>query len=253
MPRPKDSKLDFYLSRAQGMSKHSSDRIAKLLEVVSTLSAKKLLDIGCGDGSLSLLVQQVSGAKEVFGVEMSALAARQAKSRGIAASRMDIEKSPLPYKDRSFDLVLCGDLLEHIFNPSDVINEIRRVLKPKGYLVLTAPNLASWYNRLIFPLGFQPFSTAVSLEYPQAGKVKLFDYSETWRVSGWGGEHLRVMTLKAVKDLLRMHGFRVTKVKGAHGVFAHNRFYYRLIQFADQMVCKIPSMATWFVVKAVKD
>lgn len=252
MKQPKDAKLDFYLSRAQGLSKTSADRIAQLLKIAGGLETERFLDVGCGDGSLSLLVKQVSGAKEIFGVEVSVKAARQARSKGISVSRLDIEKAALPYEDCSFDLVLCGDLLEHVFDPSDVLDEISRVLEPNGVLLLTAPNLASWYNRLLFPFGFQPMSTAASLSYPQAGKLRIFDYSDTWRVSGWGGEHLRVLTLRAIKDLLKAHGFKVSEVKGAYGVFAHNRPHYKIAQFFDKLMARWSSMATWLVVKAVK-
>ena len=47
--------------------------------------------------------------------------------------------STFPFADSSFDSILCNQVLEHIFNPSQFISEIHRVLKPSGHLLLTVP------------------------------------------------------------------------------------------------------------------
>ncbi len=49
-----------------------------------------------------------------------------------------------PYADESFDTVVCGELIEHLFHdPMHMMSEINRILKPGGHLLLTTPNVAS--------------------------------------------------------------------------------------------------------------
>ncbi len=56
----------------------------------------------------------------------------------------DAEHDPFPYTDASFDTVICGELIEHLFqDPMYMMSEINRILKPGGHLVLTTPNVAS--------------------------------------------------------------------------------------------------------------
>jgi glycosyltransferase involved in cell wall biosynthesis/SAM-dependent methyltransferase len=54
------------------------------------------------------------------------------------------ERDPFPYADESFDAVVCGELIEHLFgDPMYMMSEINRILKPGGHLLITTPNIAS--------------------------------------------------------------------------------------------------------------
>ena len=69
----------------------------------------------------------------------------QADSCHLAFSHFNIEREVFPFPDGQFDLVLCCEIMEHLqTDPLQVLREIKRVLKPSGYLVLTTPNV----NRL---------------------------------------------------------------------------------------------------------
>ncbi len=64
---------------------------------------------------------------------------------GCYVDLFDAEKDPYPYPDASYDLVLCCELLEHLyFDPMHMMGEINRILKPGGHLVLTTPNITSY-------------------------------------------------------------------------------------------------------------
>lgn len=60
------------------------------------------------------------------------------------------------------------------FDPDHMLDELYRVLKPKGICILITPNLAAWFNRFALPLGYQPGGLDASLRY-YVGKLKDFE------------------------------------------------------------------------------
>jgi len=69
----------------------------------------------------------------------------------------DAERDPFPYADESFDTVICGELIEHLFqDPMHLMSEINRILKPHGHVVLTTPNIASLRGISAILQGYHP-------------------------------------------------------------------------------------------------
>ncbi len=69
----------------------------------------------------------------------------------------DAERDPFPYNDASFDTVVCGELIEHLFqDPMHLMSEINRILKPEGRVVLTTPNIASLRGISAILQGYHP-------------------------------------------------------------------------------------------------
>lgn len=77
----------------------------------------------------------------------------RAEQRGLHAARADIDGGPLPVGDAAFDVVLCLDVLEHLFAPELVLRELRRVVAPRGRVVIAVPNGLNLFNRLAFLAG----------------------------------------------------------------------------------------------------
>jgi len=247
-----NEKFNYYSTHLWGLSVGASDRVRKVIKLSKTIKSSKMLDIGCSGGILSLVIKNIVGADQVYGMEISIAGVNDALSKGIKAVQLDIDNNSLPFEDGFFDFVYCGDVIEHVFNPSHLLKEANRVTKKGGYLILTTPNLASWYNRIILLFGYQPFETAASLSFPRAGKINLGTHSNINRMADLGGEHIRVMTLLALKDLLNLHGYQTISVLGAHGTDESKKILMKTIQFIDQFACRFPAFATWFVIKAVK-
>jgi 2-polyprenyl-3-methyl-5-hydroxy-6-metoxy-1,4-benzoquinol methylase len=108
---------------------------------------KKILDIGCGVGSISIKLKDRGFI--VTGVDFSTIGIEKAKERGIDAILTDIDKSGLNFQDNYFDVVWAGDIIEHVFDPIFLFKEINRVLKKDGILLLTTPNDFNLYSRLL--------------------------------------------------------------------------------------------------------
>src|SRR3954452_21736816 len=98
--------------------------------------AHSALDLGCGDGRLTLHLR----AERVTAADVSATALERAHGRLDGAEAVELEPdAPLPFADSSFDLVLCAETIEHVRDVSLLLSELRRVLAPRGRLALTTP------------------------------------------------------------------------------------------------------------------
>jgi methionine biosynthesis protein MetW len=242
------AKESFYLEGFyRGISPTSVDRVKKVLKLAAGLRCDRFLDVGCGDGTITMTLAEAMGAVEIHGIEISSQGASLARPKGINVVVCDVEEGEWPFPDGYFDAVYCGELLEHVFEPAHVLAEIHRVLRVGGGCLLTTPNLASWYNRLVLLLGFQPFEYCASLRYGEAGKFPFGGF-----VRGLGGEHVRVMTLGALKDLARRTNLKLRKVVGAHGVVPSRRPFWLLVVALDSLMSRWPPLATSLVVKMTK-
>jgi len=95
---------------------------------------KKFLDIACGN--CQLLDYAKNKGCDVTGLDIN-------------PQRKDVVKhdlnKPLPFPDKSFDVVSCIDSLEHVKNVSQVFKEVHRILKNDGIFIVTVPN-TRWYK-----------------------------------------------------------------------------------------------------------
>jgi 2-polyprenyl-3-methyl-5-hydroxy-6-metoxy-1,4-benzoquinol methylase len=117
---------------------------AKLLALVG--SGKRVLDVGCSSGYLARPL--VERGCTVVGIERDEEAAEAARQVCAEVLTGDVETMVLPFPLDSFDVVLCGDLIEHLRVPEQVLARLQPLLRADGRLVLTTPNVANWAMRL---------------------------------------------------------------------------------------------------------
>lgn len=108
-------------------------------------------DVGCSSGYLARPLA-ASGAR-VVGLEVDAAAAAEARRICEQVLVGDVESMELPFAPASFDVVVCGDVLEHLRDPGATLARLRPVLRPGGRLVLSTPNVANWAMRLSLLVG----------------------------------------------------------------------------------------------------
>jgi SAM-dependent methyltransferase len=106
----------------------------------------RVLDVGCSSGYLARPL--VARACTVVGIELDELAAAAAHEVCEEVLVGDAETLELPFAPGSFDVVLCGDLVEHLRDPQRFLERVRPLLRDGGRLVLTTPNVANWTMRL---------------------------------------------------------------------------------------------------------
>jgi len=133
--RPQDRENKRYSEGAQ-------NRIAKEEELMFSLlpngNQKKLLDVGCGIGTITLELQKKGF--QVTGIDFSEVAIDKCLQSGLDVILSDVDKDGLKFPDRSFDIVWAGDVIEHVFDPIFLFEEIARVLKNDGLVIMSIPN-----------------------------------------------------------------------------------------------------------------
>jgi 2-polyprenyl-3-methyl-5-hydroxy-6-metoxy-1,4-benzoquinol methylase len=122
---------------------------AKLLAYAG--SGNRVLDVGCASGYLAR--ELVVRGNRVVGIELDGGAAAQAERWCERVLVGDVETMELPLEAESFDVVLCGDVIEHLRNPAAFLRRVRVFLRFGGRLVLTTPNVANWAIRLSLLVG----------------------------------------------------------------------------------------------------
>jgi SAM-dependent methyltransferase len=153
----------------------------------------RLLDVGTYPGHLAGALQAALGT-EVCGVGRFVPPGFRAEmaARGISVEDVDIEREFLPFPDETFDRVLATEILEHLDHPGLLLGECLRVLRPRGVLFLTTPNVVDLPNRLRAARGRSPQS-------------HLFGIEETFRMNEW--VHRREYAPDEVARLLGAIGF----------------------------------------------
>jgi methionine biosynthesis protein MetW len=121
---------------------------------------RRVLDLGCRDGALT---EAYASGNDVVGVDADKEALAEAARRGIETHWADLDQ-PLQFEDASFDVVVAGELLEHLRDPHRLAAEIRRVLKPGGTFVGSVPNAFRLKGRLRFLAGRAPESDPTHLQ-----------------------------------------------------------------------------------------
>jgi len=172
-----------------------------------------MLDLGCGDGERTMSFARAARAASIHGVEVTPVDAKTARRRGVEVIEADLN-GVLPFDDRSFDVVVSNQVIEHLADTDVFVAEICRLLRLGGLAVTSTENLASWHNIASLMLGWQPFSlTNVSMRRPGIGNPMAIHRGEDPELKSW--EHLRVFSYRGLRELFAAHDFRIAEILGA--------------------------------------
>ena len=172
----------------------------------------KLLEYGCGSGSLLLGLAKENRFDQCYGVDISERALEKIKIAW--ESIIDSQESDgkvqlfLPTDDQlpnipsdTFDVVISVATVEHVLDPYIVLDELYRIAKPNGVLICSVPNYAYLKHRLQLLFGIQP-------------RTGTDEPVEKWRKEGWDGMHLHTFTKSSFGTLLQDCGWQPQKWLG---------------------------------------
>lgn len=155
----------------------------------------RVIDIGCGTGSLSQLLRERL-ACEVLGLEPNGDRCNAAASRGMNVINAELTDE-LARKVGKFDVVLFADVLEHLVDPWRALQLAKAVLAPNGAIVASVPNVAHWTVRANLLRG-------------------RFKYQPTGLMDA---THLRWFTYDGLEDMFNSSGFRIESKLGSAGLW----------------------------------
>lgn len=102
---------------------------------------KKVLDVACGEGKLLK-----KDKKNIYGIEINSTLINKLKEDGLNVKYSDVTK--IDYEDQVFDVVHCSNIIEHLapMDAHKMFQEMYRVLKPRGKILLIAPTPKTVWN-----------------------------------------------------------------------------------------------------------
>lgn len=164
-----------------------------------------LLDFGCGDGQFLNMARKYCDS--VCGVDLSNSAINKARAQYPEIEfKMIGEDGRLPYRDNHFDTICAIDVLEHILDVESVLEELNRVLKPDGNLLLATSEI-----------------TPVKMFFISLISLDKYFYPTS--------PHIRYFTRKNLRDILRRKGFKPLGYK-------KNRTYFGFIPKGQMVAAK---------------
>lgn len=153
---------------------------------------RRTLEIGCAEGNFSHRIKQDLNV-ETWGIELNDAAAKRAahKMDRVIEGGAEVALKELP--DQHFDCIICNDVLEHIYDPYSLLEDMKPKLTESGVIVCSIPNIR--YYKTLYQIVFQ----------------------RQWRYEDSGvldKTHIRFFTLASIRDLFDDLGFTVLKLEG---------------------------------------
>lgn len=119
--------------------------LIETLKRFKQLKGKRVLDVGSGCGGISIAF--VKNGLETVNFDTARkytiVSQRWAEENGVKLNQMLASGEEMPFKDESFDVIICSDVIEHLERPEKLVKEISRILQKGGMLYLTCPNKMS--------------------------------------------------------------------------------------------------------------
>lgn len=155
--------------------------------IIRNLHAKKILDIGCGNGSLA---EHLTGmGLEVVGIEPSKSGIENARLKlpQVKFYCMGVYDDPHKIEEIDFDVVISTEVVEHLFYPRELLRFAKAKLKPGGYLILSTPYHGYLKNLILSVMGKW----------------------DTHHTALWDGGHIKFWSKATLSRLLMDEGFEV--------------------------------------------
>jgi 2-polyprenyl-3-methyl-5-hydroxy-6-metoxy-1,4-benzoquinol methylase len=198
---------------AQKLNIQTKIRIATLMKLAGCLDNKVVLDLGAS----KITITQGVKAKKIITLDVS-----DKKNMSI---KCDLNVDKIPLKNHSVDIILAGELIEHIPDTIFFLSECNRVLKKDGYLILSTPNICALKERIRMLFGNLP------------GQCARYHYKDGDKYN----THVRDFSLHEIKNALELSGFRIIEAR-TNGIISHSKLLFPIrltpVTFGDTLIIK---------------
>ena len=195
---------DFFLRHDGRYLSH--ERLEKIGEIYLSYKAKKkkplkLLDVG--SGSLTQLYKYKKEDDIYHCVDYY----KSIEGKYDKYFQLDLNEQQLHQKIKNkYDVIFCSEVMEHLFSPDDLLDEIKFLMNKDSILVLSTPNLAYYINRILLIFGISPLFLENSSEKKMGRKFKKLGQGNP--IEG----HVKVFTYGALLDLFKEKKFNIIKI-----------------------------------------
>ena len=146
------------------------------MELIAQLvpAGSRVLDLGCGSGELLAHLRDARGCSG-YGVEIADANVLACAQRGVNVIQLNLEEGLAMFEDRSFDVVLQLDTMQHLRNTENMLRETARV----GRIgIVSFPNFAHWPNRLRVIAGRMPVTRALPYEWYDTPNIRVGTHAD---------------------------------------------------------------------------
>ena len=127
--------------------------LRRVLDTAAPFISGNVLDLGCGDGTVSKAVSDLSTVTGITGVDVAEAAVRQAAKAVPSGAFSVMMADALDFPDAHFDTILAVEIVEHLLDIEQVFRELSRVMKPGGHLLVTTTDF-NWLKQVIIAAAF---------------------------------------------------------------------------------------------------
>jgi O-antigen biosynthesis protein len=151
---------------------------------------QRVLDIGCGTGMLAMEIKKKNHKSVITGLDISEKAKPYAEKNLDVFYQVDLDKEDdFPNITENFDLIILGDVLEHVKRPDILLKKLNHYLNSDGKIIISIPNVAHWSIRLDLLMG-------------------KFNYQHTGILDN---SHIRFFTYQSICELIVDSGYKILK------------------------------------------
>lgn len=208
-------------------SREKSKVIRFYLEAVRNREKPKVLDIGCFIGTDLFMLPKIKEGAKFWGVDISqsaishaCLLAKKRKEESLEFLVMDVNKEMI-FEDNLFDIVIALELIEHLENPKRFLQEVKRVLKKGGILILSTPNedyLLNKISKYLPPFFLKRLEKSREADFSRHGSAYQIT-PEVWDKHA----HISVFGYPKWVEIFKQSGLEIEAVEGSC-IFGGSRF-----------------------------
>jgi ubiquinone/menaquinone biosynthesis C-methylase UbiE len=198
----------------------------------------KVLDLGTGSGKLLYNISKKTkiSSKNFYAVEHDKNYFKQLKNYGFHTKTFNVEEK-FPYKDNEFDYIIANQIIEHLYFTDKFMEQINRILKPGGLLILSTTNLVAIHSRLMMLFGFMPNSLHPS-QHIVGTMIKKNGLNPLYG-------HKSVFSGKGLLQFTKIHKFKI--------ILYETQSILLLPRFLSKIICHIFDFGTHINIVAKKD
>ncbi|MBI2085903.1 class I SAM-dependent methyltransferase [Candidatus Daviesbacteria bacterium] len=198
-------------------------RAKRIVEALEPRQGDKILEVGCGNGYYLSLLNRLGLKISLTGIDNDKAALFDAQ-RFIGDERISLflaDAAKLPFKDSSFNKIICSEVIEHVKDDKKVLQEIHRVLKSGGIMVLSTCDIN-------YPFFWDPINWL--LQHVFKTHIKRGFWSGIWN------QHLRMYEKKEVEKLVKEVNFKISTSESLTGWCLP--FNHYIINFVARLIAR---------------